>query len=89
MHRAREAAREQVRRALGAVLDTLARTKKAYVSASRPVRDGPETVTPSTATADLSRRSVSSGGGTSELVGRVLRRVGHLFARRAAGSGQP
>jgi hypothetical protein len=88
VHRAREAAGEQVRLALGAVLETLARTKKAYVSASRHVQDDPRIATRSTAAADPSRRSAASGGGTPQLVERVLRGVRRLFARRISGSGQ-
>lgn len=87
-HRAQEAASEHVRLALGAVLSTLARTRKAYVSAARRVQDGPGAATPSTAGAGPSHRQVASGG-VPELVGRVLRRLGRLAARRAPGPARP
>lgn len=89
VHRAQEAASEHVRLALRAVLGTLARTRKGYVSAARRVQDGEGPATPSTATPDPSRRRVTSGGGVPEFVGRVLRRLGRLAARRVPDPGRP
>lgn len=81
VHRASEVASERVRRALEAVLDALARSRKEYVSAAaRQVRDRrpvPGSI----------RQSPSVGGGT-EVVGRVLWRLGLLLTRRAPGPGR-
>lgn len=89
VHRAREAASEQVRRALGTVLNTLARTRKAYISAARHVQDEPRIDTPSTATPDPPRRRAASGGRTPEIAGQALCRARRLLARLVPGPGRP
>lgn len=87
VHCASQAASERVRRALEAVLDALARSRKEYISAAaRQVCDGPVPAAAATATPGSIRQS-PSGGGCLKNAGRVLWRLGLLLARSAPGRG--